>query len=69
MAREHAAKLQSSRFSSWLLARMANLGALWESDMVSFILFDSEFAAQLIELGRGDALARAAEIEAFFAAA
>jgi len=69
MAREHAAKLQSSRFSSWLLARMANLGALWESDMVSFILFDSEFAAQLIELGRGDASARAAEIEAFFAAA
>ena len=69
MAREHAAKLQSSRFSSWLLARMANLGALWESDMVSFILFDSDFAAQLIELGRGDALARAAEIEAFFAAA
>jgi NTE family protein len=69
MAREHASRLQSSRFSSWLLARMANLGALWESDMVSFILFDSEFAAQLIDLGRSDALSRAREIENFFASA
>jgi NTE family protein len=69
MARERSRKLQSSRFSSWLLARTATLGALWESDLLSFILFDSEFASELIELGRSEAHARAAEIKAFFAAA
>jgi NTE family protein len=67
MARERAARLQGSRFSSWLLARTARLGTLWESDLLSFILFDAEFAADLVALGHGDALARAAEIEAFFA--
>jgi len=66
MARVRAAKLQSSRFSSWLVARTATLGALWESDLLSFILFDHEFANELIELGRQDALSRAREIEAFF---
>lgn len=69
MARERAAKLQSSRFSSWLLARTASLSTLWESDLLSFILFDAEFAEQLIELGRNDALARAAEIDKFFSQA
>jgi NTE family protein len=67
MARERAARLQGSRFSSWLLARTATLGALWESDLLSFILFDAEFASELMELGRGDAQARAPEIKAFFA--
>jgi NTE family protein len=67
MARERARHLQGSRFSSWLLARTATLGALWESDLLSFILFDAQFAADLIALGRGDARARAPEIEAFFA--
>jgi NTE family protein len=66
MARVRASKLQSSRFSSWLIARTATLGALWESDLLSFILFDSEFAEELIQLGRSDALAQAREIEAFF---
>jgi NTE family protein len=66
MARVRAGKLQSSRFSSWLVARTATLGAIWESDLLSFILFDHEFANELIELGRQDALARAPEIEAFF---
>ena len=66
IARVRAAKLQSSRFSSWLVARTATLGALWESDLLSFILFDHEFASELIELGRQDALSRAPEIEAFF---
>lgn len=66
MARVRAAKLQSSRFSSWLVARTATLGSIWESDLLSFILFDHEFASELIELGRQDALLRAREIEAFF---
>ena len=67
MARERAARLQGSRFSSWLLARTATLGALWESDLLSFILFDAEFASDLIALGQSDARSRAAEIKAFFA--
>lgn len=66
MARERARQIQASRFSSWLLARAATLGALWESDLVSFILFDPDFAQALISLGRSDALARAHDIEAFF---
>ncbi len=66
MARERARSLQASRFSSWLLARTATLGTLWESDLVSFILFDAEFAEQLIDLGRKDTLARADEIALFF---
>jgi NTE family protein len=66
MARERARQIQASRFSSWLLARAATLGALWESDLVSFILFDPDFAQSLISLGRSDALARAHDIEAFF---
>lgn len=67
LARERAAQLQRSRFSSWLLARTATLGALWESDLLSFILFDSQFARELIELGRTDAVSRSEEIRAFFA--
>jgi hypothetical protein len=53
-------------FSSWVLARTATLGAIWESDLLSFILFDAEFAKSLIWLGRQDAVARAREIRAFF---
>jgi NTE family protein len=67
LARERAGRLQGSRFSSWLLARTATLGTIWESDLLSFILFDAEFASELIDLGRKDALARADEIRAFFA--
>jgi NTE family protein len=67
IARERAGQLQRSRFSSWLLARTATLGALWESDLLSFILFDSHFARELIELGRKDTLTRSDEIRDFFA--
>jgi len=66
MARECANDIQASRFSSWLLARTASLGAIWESDLLSFILFDADFATELIQLGRKDALRRADEIDAFF---
>lgn len=67
IARERARELQGNRFSSWLLARTATLGSLWESDLLSFILFDHEFAEELISLGLHDALARADEIKRFFA--
>jgi NTE family protein len=67
LARQRALELQGSRFSSWLLARTATLGSLWESDLLSFILFDHEFAEELISLGLRDALARSDEIKRFFA--
>jgi NTE family protein len=67
LARARAAGLRGSGFSSWLLERTATLGSIWESDLVSFILFDADFASDLIELGRQDAVGRAEEIRAFFA--
>ena len=39
---------------------------LREADWASYVLFDGEFAAELIALGRTDAHAHAAEIRAFF---
>lgn len=68
LARLHAEDLQASRFSSWVLAHTASLGALWESDLLSFVLFDAGFASELIRLGRQDTVARAEEIRAFFQA-
>lgn len=68
MARARSKQIKSSMFSSWLLARTATLGAFWESDLLSFILFDKEFARELIELGRDDTVARAADIRSFFGA-
>ena len=38
-----------------------------EADWASYMLFDGGFAHELIEIGRADARARAAEIRAFFA--
>jgi NTE family protein len=38
-----------------------------DSDLLSYVLFDGEFAGQLIELGRADARARHDELCAFFA--
>jgi NTE family protein len=67
MARERAKRIKSSMFSSWFLARAATLGAIWESDLLSFILFDPEFAKELVQLGRQDTVCRAPEILAFFA--
>ena len=68
IARERSKQIKSSMFSTWLLARTATLGALWESDLLSFILFDKGFAHELIQLGRDDTVARAAEIRRFFGA-
>jgi NTE family protein len=66
LARERARHLKASVFSSWLLARTASLGAIWESDLLSFILFDAEFARQLVQLGRDDTVARGEDICRFF---
>jgi NTE family protein len=66
MARERAKQLKASMFSSWFLARTAALGTLWDSDLLSFLLFDAEFAKELVSLGRADTVRRADDIVSFF---
>lgn len=47
-------------------ALSARLRAQFEADLLSFVLFDGDFADELISLGRHDAEDRADEIIAFF---
>lgn len=67
IAYEHARRARTGTLSSLLVTLLADFGADLEADLLSFILFDGEFAGALAELGRRDARARAEEIEAFFA--
>ncbi len=66
MAHEHAQRVRVGTLSTLLVSRLSDLGADLEADLLSFVLFDGEFAGALIDLGRRDALARRGEIEAFF---
>jgi NTE family protein len=49
-----------------LIQRLASGEARHESDLLSYLLFDGEFAMQLIELGRNDAAKKADELAALF---
>ena len=49
-----------------LLGRLAGGEARHESDLLSYLLFDGNFAAQLIELGRNDAAKKEDELAALF---
>jgi NTE family protein len=49
-----------------LIERLAAGEARHESDLLSYLLFDGEFAAQLIELGRQDAAKKEDELAALF---
>jgi NTE family protein len=51
-----------------LMRRLAEPESRNEADLLSYLLFDGGFAADLIQLGREDARARHAELCAFFAA-
>jgi NTE family protein len=51
-----------------LMRRLSEPASRNEADLLSYLLFDGEFARQLIELGRADARARHEELCAFFAA-
>ncbi|MBX3271403.1 MAG: patatin-like phospholipase family protein [Sandaracinaceae bacterium] len=68
MAHEHAHGLRARTLSTLLVRRLADLREEIEADLLSFVLFDGEFADRLARLGHGDALARADEIRAFFGA-
>jgi NTE family protein len=49
-----------------VLRRLAEGEGKSEADLLSYLLFDGEFAGRLIELGRADARGRHDELCAFF---
>lgn len=49
-----------------LMRRLAEPDSRSESDLLSYLLFDGDFCAQLIDLGRSDARARHDDLCAFF---
>jgi NTE family protein len=49
-----------------LISRLAGGEAKHESDLLSYLLFDGDFAAELIELGRRDAAKKEDELAALF---
>lgn len=57
---------EAASVPSALLALSARFRARFESDLLSFVFFDGDFAGELIELGRRDAHARSDEVSAFF---
>ena len=57
---------RASGMMAGAIRRISEWEGAGEADLLSYILFDGEFAARLIELGRNDARARHAELCAFF---
>jgi NTE family protein len=56
----------SGVFAQQLIHRLAGGEARRENDLLSYLLFDGNFAADLIELGRRDAAAKQDELAALF---
>ena len=54
------------RVARKLIQRLASGEARHESDLLSYLLFDGEFASQLIDMGRHDAAKKADELAALF---
>jgi NTE family protein len=66
MAAERAQELRMTHLSPRLFSGDLSLEPGFQADLLSFVLFDGEFARRLVALGRADAAARADEIHAFF---
>ncbi len=62
----HAKRLGGKSLTGVFMALSARSRAQFEADLLSFVLFDGDFADELISLGRQDAEDRADEIIAFF---
>ncbi|MHB8420441.1 MAG: patatin-like phospholipase family protein [Myxococcales bacterium] len=71
MAASHArspAFLKKNRgLAGRVIRQLADRESPYEADLVSYLLFDGDFADQLIELGRADARARRLDWERFWA--
>ena len=66
IAQQYARRVQTGTLSGVLVTRLADLGVNLEADLLSFVLFDREYAQHLIDLGRRDVLARRDEVLRFF---
>jgi NTE family protein len=70
MAAEYARSPEFAGRASGMIGKMIRRISEWEgageADLLSYILFDGDFSARLIELGRNDARARHAELCSFF---
>ncbi|MFW6066835.1 MAG: patatin-like phospholipase family protein [Myxococcota bacterium] len=64
-AAELTRRVRRRSVGAWAVTRMLQSGA-FEDDLLSFMLFDGEFADHLMELGRRDVKARADEVRTFF---
>jgi NTE family protein len=60
--------LRSSGVAGRMIRRLGERRSAGEADFLSYVLFDGEFSARLIDLGRRDARARHDELCAFFEA-
>jgi NTE family protein len=66
VALEHARSVRIRSTSSGILSWLSRLGDQAESDFLSFVMFDGNFARRLIEIGRADVVRRSKEVEHFF---
>ncbi|MCQ8140448.1 hypothetical protein, partial [Vibrio parahaemolyticus] len=71
LAAEYVASRAFARRERGIIGRvmrcLADAGPTRTGDLLSYLLFDGGFAAELIALGKSDARARHSEICAFFA--
>jgi NTE family protein len=70
MAASYARSPEFAARTSGMIGKIVRRISEWEgageADLLSYILFDGEFAARLIELGQNDARARHSELCSFF---
>ena len=66
IAERHAGEVPAASVSGALFSLSSRLGRRLGADVLSFILFDGNYAQKLIDLGRSDAHRREADIVAFF---
>ena len=66
MARRKGEALERRGWRGKMVSRLTRIGGQVDADLLSFVLFDGDHAADLIELGRRDVRNRADEVRAFF---